>query len=74
MHVCWHVFRKEPFFHGYDNYDQLVKIAKARTEELFHYLDTYRLGVDPHLMAFLDVTLKAPRLSLKPASLLSDSY
>ena len=24
------VFRKEPFFHGHDNYDQLVKIAKAR--------------------------------------------
>lgn len=22
-------FRKEPFFHGHDNYDQLVKIAKA---------------------------------------------
>ena len=26
------VFRKEPFFHGHDNYDQLVKIAKARRE------------------------------------------
>ena len=25
------VFRKEPFFHGHDNYDQLVKIAKARS-------------------------------------------
>ena len=24
------VFRKEPFFHGHDNYDQLVKIATAR--------------------------------------------
>ena len=23
-------FRKEPFFHGHDNYDQLVKIAKVR--------------------------------------------
>ena len=22
------VFRKEPFFHGQDNYDQLVKIAR----------------------------------------------
>merc|ERR1719473_65054 len=22
------IFRKEPFFHGHDNYDQLVKIAK----------------------------------------------
>ena len=24
------IFRKEPFFHGHDNYDQLVKIAKVR--------------------------------------------
>jgi hypothetical protein len=23
------IFRKEPFFHGHDNYDQLVKIAKV---------------------------------------------
>ena len=24
------MFRKEPFFYGHDNYDQLVKIAKVR--------------------------------------------
>jgi casein kinase II subunit alpha len=24
------IFKKEPFFHGHDNYDQLVKIAKVR--------------------------------------------
>jgi casein kinase II subunit alpha len=24
------IFRKEPFFHGHDNYDQLVRIAKVR--------------------------------------------
>lgn len=24
------IFRKEPFFYGHDNYDQLVKIAKVR--------------------------------------------
>jgi hypothetical protein len=23
------IFRKEPFFHGHNNYDQLVKIAKV---------------------------------------------
>jgi hypothetical protein len=23
------IFRKEPFFYGHDNYDQLVKIAKV---------------------------------------------
>ncbi|CAN0590738.1 unnamed protein product [Ectocarpus sp. 12 AP-2014] len=26
------IFRKEPFFHGHDNYDQLVKIAKVTRE------------------------------------------
>ena len=26
---CLQVFRKEPFFHGQDNYDQLVKIARV---------------------------------------------
>ena len=24
------IFRKEPFFYGHDNYDQLVKIAKVK--------------------------------------------
>merc|ERR1712198_465408 len=34
------IFRKEPFFHGHDNYDQLVRIAKVLgTEELYDYLD-----------------------------------
>ena len=28
--VAGMVFRREPFFHGHDNYDQLVKIAKVR--------------------------------------------
>ena len=28
------IFRKEPFFHGHDNYDQLVKIAKVREQIL----------------------------------------
>jgi len=36
------IFRKEPFFHGHDNYDQLVRIAKVLgTEELYEYLGTY---------------------------------
>ena len=26
------LFRKEPFFHGHDNFDQLVKIAKVNGE------------------------------------------
>jgi casein kinase II subunit alpha len=43
------VFRKEPFFHGHDNYDQLVKIARVLgTDNLFYYLDKYNLELDPH--------------------------
>lgn len=41
------IFRKEPFFHGHDNFDQLAKIAKCLgTEELFEYLDKYDLELD----------------------------
>jgi serine/threonine protein kinase len=29
------IFKKEPFFHGHDNYDQLVKIAKVTHFFLF---------------------------------------
>lgn len=43
------VFRKEPFFHGQDNYDQLVKIARVLgTDGLFAYLEKYNLKLDPH--------------------------
>ncbi|KAI8048967.1 hypothetical protein BDF22DRAFT_239146 [Syncephalis plumigaleata] len=43
------IFRKEPFFHGHDNYDQLVKIAKVLgTEELMAYLDKYDIELDSH--------------------------
>jgi casein kinase II subunit alpha len=43
------IFKKEPFFHGHDNYDQLVKIAKVLgTDDLFEYLDKYDLELDPH--------------------------
>jgi hypothetical protein len=42
------IFRKEPFFHGQSNSDQLVKIAKVLgTEELFEYLDKYDIELDP---------------------------
>jgi casein kinase II subunit alpha len=41
------IFRKEPFFHGNSNSDQLVKIAKVLgTEELFEYLDKYDIELD----------------------------
>ncbi|KAJ1998282.1 Casein kinase II subunit alpha [Coemansia thaxteri] len=38
------IFRKEPFFHGHDNYDQLVKIAKVLgTDDLHAYLKKYNI-------------------------------
>ncbi|KAJ1463137.1 kinase-like domain-containing protein [Pelagophyceae sp. CCMP2097] len=61
--VAGMVFRKEPFFHGQDNYDQLVKIAKVLgTEDLLKYLDTYELELDPHFDGLL------PRQPKKPLS------
>ncbi|KAG1071592.1 hypothetical protein G6F42_026007 [Rhizopus arrhizus] len=42
------IFRKEPFFHGHDNYDQLVKIARVLgTEELFRYTEKYSIVLAP---------------------------
>jgi serine/threonine protein kinase len=41
------IFRKEPFFHGNSNADQLVKIAKVLgTDDLFDYLDKYEIELD----------------------------
>eukprot|EP00268_Persea_americana_P054615 TRINITY_DN6274_c0_g1_i3.p1 TRINITY_DN6274_c0_g1~~TRINITY_DN6274_c0_g1_i3.p1 ORF type:complete len:161 (+),score=23.79 TRINITY_DN6274_c0_g1_i3:68-484(+) len=48
------IFRKEPFFYGHDNYDQLVKIARVLgTDELNAYLNKYHLELDPHLEALV---------------------
>jgi casein kinase II subunit alpha len=42
------IFRKEPFFHGHDNYDQLLKITKVLgTDEFFTYVDKYQIVLDP---------------------------
>merc|ERR1719352_127980 len=41
------IFRKEPFFRGDDNFDQLNKITKILgTDGLFAYLDKYDLELD----------------------------
>lgn len=41
-------FRKEPFFHGHDNQDQLVKIAKVLgTDDLHAYVEKYKIHLDP---------------------------
>jgi len=48
LHLWLQIFRKEPFFHGHDNYDQLVKITKVLgTEELYAYVDKYNIRLDP---------------------------
>jgi len=41
------IFKKEPFFKGNDNYDQLVKIAKIMgTDDLVDYIEKYDLKLD----------------------------
>lgn len=41
------IFKKDPFFHGSSNTDQLVKIAKVLgTNELYKYLNKYELILD----------------------------
>ncbi|KAJ9177346.1 hypothetical protein P3X46_012577 [Hevea brasiliensis] len=48
------IFRKEPFFYGHDNHDQLVKIARVLgTDELNAYLNKYHLELDPQLDALV---------------------
>eukprot|EP00161_Ancyromonas_sigmoides_P004215 TRINITY_DN1418_c0_g1_i1.p2 TRINITY_DN1418_c0_g1~~TRINITY_DN1418_c0_g1_i1.p2 ORF type:complete len:337 (-),score=121.52 TRINITY_DN1418_c0_g1_i1:64-1074(-) len=43
------IFRREPFFHGADNYDQLVRIARVLgTEELDAFLSKYGIELDAH--------------------------
>lgn len=53
------IFRKEPFFHGSSNADQLVKIAKVLgTDALFEYLDKYEIELDPQ---YDDLLSRFPR-------------
>ncbi|KAG5875051.1 hypothetical protein JTB14_026182 [Gonioctena quinquepunctata] len=50
------LFRKEPFFHGLDNSDQLVRIVKVLgTSELNAYLKKYNIVIDQKLQALLGV-------------------
>jgi casein kinase II subunit alpha len=65
MYVCWNciylfdklfkkIFKKEPFFQGHDNYDQLVKIAKVLgTDDLTKYIEKYKLTLDAHYNGIL---------------------
>lgn len=55
------IFRKEPFFHGQSNSDQLVKIAKVLgTDDLFDYLDKYEIELDPQYDDILGRFQKKP--------------
>lgn len=55
------MFKREPFFHGQDNYDQLVRIAKVLgTDELFEYLDKYDIELDPHFDGILGTHTRKP--------------
>eukprot|EP00605_Chrysophyceae_sp_TOSAG23-4_P000842 GSChrysophyteH1.ASY1.ANO1.933.1 assembled CDS len=50
-----------PFFHGHDNYDQLVKIAKVLgTNELNDYLERYDLELDNHFDGILGKHARKP--------------
>lgn len=48
------IFKKEPFFQGRDNYDQLVKIAKVLgTEDLNKYIEKYGLTLNSYYSGVL---------------------
>ena len=55
------IFKKEPFFQGKDNYDQLVKIAKVLgTDDLYKYIEKYGLTLDNHYTGILGNYPKKP--------------
>jgi casein kinase II subunit alpha len=55
------IFRKEPFFRGNDNKDQLVKIAKVLgTDELDAWLDKYGINIDNQFKAMIGRHTKKP--------------
>ncbi|XP_050300579.1 casein kinase II subunit alpha-like isoform X2 [Anthonomus grandis grandis] len=48
------LFRKDPFFHGNDNHDQLVRIVKVLgTSELMCYIKKYNIQLDNSFMQML---------------------
>lgn len=55
------IFLTHPFFHGRDNFDQLVKIAKVLgSEELDAYLKKYNLTLESHLENILGTYSRQP--------------
>ena len=49
--ICGQIFRKEPFFYGHDNYDQLVKIAKV--------VNSSALGSNVYLFLLISTVITA---------------
>ena len=48
------IFKKDPFFNGYDNQNQLHRIAKVLgTEELHEYLTKHRIELDSKLVEMI---------------------
>ena len=47
------IFKKEPFFHGHDNYDQLVKIAKVRAPVKWHMRKPFRSQIDQQKQPYI---------------------
>lgn len=70
------MFKKEPFFMGRDNYDQLVRIAKVLgTDDMNLYLSKYDLKLDSHFDGVMGTYAKKPWRSFvndKNASLVTD--
>ena len=55
------IFRREPFFHGHDNQDQLVKIARVLgTKDLHEYIEKYGLELDGNFMSLLGSHQRKP--------------
>jgi casein kinase II subunit alpha len=58
------IFRKDPFFHGRNNHDQLAKIAKIMgTKDLMDYIEKYNIQIDPQLTKL--ITRNNPRNLLR---------
>ena len=48
------IFKKEPFFQGSDNNDQLIKIAKVLgTDDLYRYVAKYNIVLDSNFTKIL---------------------
>lgn len=49
------IFKKEPFFHGSDNFDQLIKIVKVvGSEDILSYIEKFKLKPNKNYDGLLD--------------------